>query len=320
MRVVDHVPNKYHYALGDATNAYSRDKLMAFTRELVYIPTNNLLIVFDRVVSTDPSFHKAWLLHGVNEPTVNQDTGNPSQGTQQFPQAKTFRFTEGSGELLVHALLPEKRVIIRRGGNNNEFYAPGGQNWPLENPAGEPLPDDQKLRRMWKLFWGEEFDRILPSNRKNVVPGAWRIEVSPSEAAQEDLFLHVLEIGDKGATGKNRVELLDGASLKGAAYERGPLVLFSATGSPVASGEVSLPDINCTSLIVTGLHPEVMYELNLNGLNVPSPGATILPGVSAGVIRQRANGKGVLRVERSDLKSLRLRLARVEDKLGQGQT
>ena len=25
---------------------------------------------------------------------------------------------------------------------------------------------------MWKLFWGDDFDRILPSNRKNVVPGA----------------------------------------------------------------------------------------------------------------------------------------------------
>jgi hypothetical protein len=135
--------------------------------------------------------------------------------------------------------------------------------------------------------------------------------VSPSEASEEDFFLHVLEIGDKGQTGKNRVELLDGASLKGAACEHGPLVLFSATGSPVTSGEVSLPDINCTSLVIAGLSPESMYELSLNGLNVPSPGATVLPGVSAGVIRQRANGKGVLRIERSDLRSLRLRVALV---------
>ena len=322
MRVVDHEPGKYHYALGDASRAYSRDKLKTFTRELVYIPDSNLLVVFDRVVSTNPSFHKAWLLHGVNQPSVDGDTA-AAPGMQQFAQGKTFRFTEGAGELFVHALLPEKRVVIRRGGSNNEFYAPGndaggawgsGQNWPLENPAGEPLPEDPKLRRMWKLFWGEDFDRILPSNRKNVVPGAWRIEVSPSEPAEEDLFLHVLEIGDKGTTGKNSVELLDGASLKGAACERGPLVLFSATGSPIFSGEVSLPDINCTSMIVTGLHPESMYELNLNGLNVPSPGATVLPGVSAGVLRQRANEKGVLRIERSDFRSLRLRLT----KLGEG--
>jgi len=31
-------PASYHYALGDATNAYSRSKLRCFTRELVYIP------------------------------------------------------------------------------------------------------------------------------------------------------------------------------------------------------------------------------------------------------------------------------------------
>ena len=52
MRILDYVPGQYHYAMGDATNAYSREKLERFTREIVYAPTQRLLFVFDRVVST----------------------------------------------------------------------------------------------------------------------------------------------------------------------------------------------------------------------------------------------------------------------------
>src|SRR6185369_14845880 len=106
------------------------------------------LFVFDRVVSTDPNFRKAWLLHGVNPPGVDQNR-DASAGAHQFNQAKTFSFTEGRGELFVRTLLPRERVITRRGGAGHDFYTPGddrggpwgsGQNWPLEEAAGSPLP------------------------------------------------------------------------------------------------------------------------------------------------------------------------------------
>ena len=142
----------------------------------------------------------------------------------------------------MHSLLPKERVITRRGGKGNEFYTPGddqggrwgsGQNWPLEPAEGGPLPEDPKLRHAWKLFWGEDFNKILSSNRKNVVPGSWRVEVSPALPAETDFFLHVLEIGSSGSTGRRRTELLDGINVQGAALEHGPMVLFSTTGSGV---------------------------------------------------------------------------------------
>ena len=70
--------------IGDATHAYARNKLRSFTRELVYIPGKNLLFVFDRVVSTNPAFRKAWLLHGVNQPAVDHDNGGGGVGAQEF--------------------------------------------------------------------------------------------------------------------------------------------------------------------------------------------------------------------------------------------
>jgi hypothetical protein len=320
MRVVDYVPRQYHYALGDASKAYSPEKLRCFTRELLYVPGHGVLFVFDRVVGTNPSLRKAWLLHGINQPSVDADAGKATSGVQEFKNAKTFRFVEGSGEILVHSLLPRERIILRRGGSGNEFYTAGddhggnwgtGENWPLEPAEGAALPEDPKLRKMWKLFWGEDFNKILSSNRKNVAPGSWRVEVSPAQPAEEDLFLHVFEIGDQGTTGQSRTELLDGVNFKGAAFERGPMVLFSATGSVISAGELSLPDLGCDSLIITSLQPDSVYELNLGGLNVSSSPTGVLAGVTAGTFRERTNAKGVLRVERQGLGNLRLRVARV---------
>jgi hypothetical protein len=256
----------------------------------------------------------------VNQPTVDANDGNASENVRDFRNANTFRFAEGSGELLVHSLLPRERVVTRRGGKGNEFWTPGddhsgawgsGESWPLDPAEGAPLPEDPKLRRMWKLFWGEDFNKILPSNRKNVVPGSWRVGVSPALPAEEDFFLHVLEIGSTGKTGNKRTELLDGVNFQGAAYESGPVVLFSTAGSMVSSGEMSLPDLACDSLIITSLQPNCVYELNFGGLNISSSPKAVPPGVAAGTERLRANAKGVLRVERRDLANLRLRLARV---------
>jgi len=51
----------------------AREKIRRFTREILYVPGQNVLSVFDRVVSNNSSFRKAWLLHGVNQPSVEQD-------------------------------------------------------------------------------------------------------------------------------------------------------------------------------------------------------------------------------------------------------
>lgn len=320
MRVLDSLPGLYHYAMGDASNAYSAKKLRRFTREIVYVPAQDLLFVFDRVVATHPSFKKAWLLHGVNPPSVDRDAGGETPETRDFRNASTFRFREGSGELLVHCLLPRERVVTRRGGPGADFYTPGddhggawgsGRNWPLDPPEGAPLPQDPQLRHMWKTFWGEDFSRILGSNRKNVVPGGWRVEVSPALPAEENFFLHVFEIGDLGTTGSKRIQLMEGVNLLGAAADPGPFVLFGSSDSAAQTGEVSLPDLPCDSLIAFNLQPDAVYELSFTGPNVSSSAAGVLPGVLDSVLRLSTNNKGVLRLEKPRLGNLRLRLARV---------
>ena len=317
MRIADYQAGAYHYALGDATKAYSPKKVARFTRELLYVPGSNILFVFDRVRSTNPEFRKAWLLHGVNEPALEGHGKGGEHGATEYSNAKEFTFAHGDGELRVHCLLPEARSIVKRGGPGHEYWTPGdprggewgsGQNWPLEPAEGGPLPEDPTERRMWKLFWGEDTTRIERSNRKNVVPGAWRVEVSPAEPATEDSFLHVLEIGDRGTTGKKQVATVKGHNLAGAAVDSGVVALFNDTDSALTDGEVTIPDVDCKELLLTGLVPASLFELTFAGPNIMAAGSTLPPGVEVKTVYLRSNEKGVLTMELRGLRGLRMRL------------
>jgi hypothetical protein len=158
-------------------------------------------------------------------------------------------------------LLPLNRTVKKRGGAGYEFWTPGdahggdwgsGQNWPLEPAEGGPLPADRKERKMWKVFWGDDFEHIERSNRKNVVSGHWRVEVSPQEPSREDSFLHLIEIGAVEAW-----VVACGIAARSkrlwAAFESGTAALFNSTDNPLSEAEVTIPEIACKHLIVLGL-------------------------------------------------------------------
>lgn len=324
MEETDYVPGVYHYARGNATRAYSRLKMERFTRELTYAPTQNVLVVFDRVRSADPNYKKVWLLHGVGEPRVVTAQGSSGkaigQGGTAYDNASSFTLEDGGGRLRVHPLLPRERSVVKRGGAGWEFWTPGdefggawgsGKNWPLDPPEGGPLTDDPYLRKMWKLFWGEDFNKLLPSNTRAVVPARWRVEVSPLKPAKEDLFLHVLEIGDKGDARSPRVELVDGSNLIGAVIEGGMISLFATTDGPVVEGEATIPDVESETLLITGLKPYAKYELQMTGGRAGWRGG-IYQGVHQWSWTGNANGSGVLRVPFKGQKDGRLRLRVLE--------
>jgi hypothetical protein len=320
MRVADSEAGSYYYALGDATNAYSSRKLKRFTRELLYFPASNILLVFDRVVSTDPNFKKVWLLHGVNEPAFAATGKSVAHGGTDYAAAPNFRFNDSGGELFVHCLLPEQRSVLKRGGPGYEFWTPGnerggdwdsGENWPLEPAEGGPLPHEARLLSMWKKFWGDDFQKLERSNRKNVVPGSWRVEVSPTVPAEEDLFLHALEIGSPSTLGKRRVERLKGQNVVGTAFESGPMALFNTGPGPLLEAEVTLPDLTCKELSLVGAKQNALFEVTFGGPNITTPTSIAPPGVTSKTHYLRANDKGVLVVPLSNEPHARLRLKQV---------
>ena len=318
MEATDYQPGAYHYARGNATRAYQPSKMEYFTREVAYTPGNNVLVIFDRVRSTDPNYKKVWLLHGVGEPRViaaerSRDIGH---GGMAYTNATTFTYEDGQGRLRVHSLLPREREVVKRGGPGFEFWTPGdefgggwgtGKNWPLDPAAGGPLTTDPYLRKMWKTFWGDDFDKLLPSNTRAVVPAAWRVEVSPAKPAKEDFFLHVLEIGDRGDTRAPRVELVDGSNLTGALVEGGTIVLFATIDGPVTAGEVTIPAVDTNWLLISGLKAHAKYELQMTGGRANWRGG-LFNGVPGGSYIGTANGSGVMYLPFKGQKDGRLRL------------
>ena len=88
-----------------------------------------LLVVLDRVRSTDPSYRKAWLLHGVSEPQVEASAAGASvgQGGTAYGDASVVTFEDGQGRLRVHSVLPLERDVVVRGGPGLEFWTPGDE-------------------------------------------------------------------------------------------------------------------------------------------------------------------------------------------------
>jgi heparin/heparan-sulfate lyase len=313
MEVVDgsHREN-YTYARGDGTRAYHPAKLDRFVRELAWLPGARVLFVLDHVRSTDPSYRKVWLLHGVARPLVEGGGAavDVGVGGARHRDASVVTFEDGQGRLRVHTLLPSERDVIVRGGPGFEFWTPGddaggawgtGKNWPLDPAEGGPLPADPYLNRMWRTFWGQDFGRLSPSNRRAVVPGAWRMEVAPAAAALEDVFLNVLEIGDAGAPAL-RIERVYGHGLAGAVVANEAAVLMTTGSAPLAEAEVTLPDTPSRFLLLVGLAPGARYDVQLTS------GAA--PGSPLWRLQAEANEAGVIQSP-WDVKDTRVRVRRL---------
>ena len=211
----------------------------------------------------------------------------------------------------MHSLLPAEHDLITRGGSGWEFWTPGderggawgsGQNWPLDPPEGGPLPADPYLKKMWKTFWGEDLERLSPSNRRAVVPGAWRIEVTPRTPSRDDVFLHVLEIGDRGAAPLRIEPLVQGKGLAGAIVGAEAAVLLATGTAAFDEGEATLPDVPSASLVVAGLVPRATYDLQLT--------SGFAPGVPVWRLQTEASDGGVLQAAWSG-KDGRLRIRRL---------
>ncbi len=122
----------YSYFKGDMTRAYNVPpnvavypaKVDTVRRSFVFLNLKDekipgALIVMDKVVSTNPSFKKTWLLHSQNEPSIKNGK-------------ITFESTEESrnGKLLDDVLLPEinNQSIEKIGGDGKEYWV-DGKNW-----------------------------------------------------------------------------------------------------------------------------------------------------------------------------------------------
>jgi heparin/heparan-sulfate lyase len=149
----------YVYVASDATKSYHSAKAGLVLRQFVFLPPDHF-VVFDRVVSLKPEYKKTWLLHTASEPKL---------------EGNVFFADQDQGRIFCKTLFPEKAQINKIGGPGKQFWS-GGQNWPIPDKNPDTNFNQSNTREML---------------------GQWRMEISPAEENSEDLFLHLIQVGDR---------------------------------------------------------------------------------------------------------------------------
>ncbi|WP_246132095.1 heparin/heparin-sulfate lyase HepB [Paenibacillus hemerocallicola] len=195
----------FSYMKGDLTAAYT-DKVEQFKRSFLFLNLKDAshpaaMIVYDKVVSSDPNFKKYWLLHSMEEPQVNGGTTTIARTESGY-----------SGKLVNETLLPQagNAVIEKVGGPGREFEVFG------TNYVQEPS---------------------RPAGQHTVEAGAWRIQLSPQAPAETDRFLNVMQVMDNGNASPLPVSTVESERMVGAAVSDA-VVLFAKSGDR-ESGTVS---------------------------------------------------------------------------------
>ncbi len=229
-KVLAFQPGKeFTYVCGDLTPAYTdrhsgtdrtgarSKRVRRFLRTLLFLPPNHL-VLFDQVESFNKDFVKRWILHTVNPPKIDGATTVVEHANlifrswrypnwswdrnlkhavrasedhpffREHPDCKWVKSSQPQlyqydGVMVVHTLLPEKARLTTIGGPGKEFWV-DGQNYgtPTKTkPTGQTQANP--FRPKPHEITGEA--------------GSWRVEVRPATARENDLFLHVFQVGVK---------------------------------------------------------------------------------------------------------------------------
>ncbi|MFI4911837.1 MAG: LamG-like jellyroll fold domain-containing protein [Sedimentisphaeraceae bacterium JB056] len=207
----------YSYISGDITEAYT-DKVSKVKRSMVALKLGGqdfpaAMIVFDKVVSSDPSFKKTWLLHSHYEPQINGD---------QYTVTNTAG--DYDGKLVARCLLPASADITKIGGSGYEFWIESvARNFDVT-----PYEDDEPAA------WRVEISPLAQSNED------FFLNVMAVMDSSVTAVPPVMLVND-----------IDGAAA-GAAIED-TVVMFAKDDGPLEEIDFYLPGSSPVKLLLTDL-------------------------------------------------------------------
>ncbi len=189
-----------HCGRGDAFTRTCR--VSRYWRTFLYDRTEDVVVVYDDIKSTDPDFVKRSLVHSIERPRLR-----PGGFRIEVPP-KPLLHRQG-GTLEVDVLFPRDAYLNPVGGSGFEFWVDG------RNYDGN----------------GEVWQKVARLREPRPEPGRWRVEIVPPEKRKRDRFLMVLRPSLLGERNHTRLERLQrggslGCRLKG--QNRTVTLLFPA--------------------------------------------------------------------------------------------
>lgn len=115
IRKYEHHEGDFTYAMGDATEAYTR-KIDFFEREFLFLRPDSI-VIFDRVQSASPEFKKSWMVHTVDKPVSTGLPVQTAQGAEVFLNQHLLTISSPQNITRIHSLLPESNRLVIRGGD-----------------------------------------------------------------------------------------------------------------------------------------------------------------------------------------------------------
>lgn len=223
----------YTYMLGDATNAYRPDKVTNFTRQLLFIRPNHIL-VFDRVSSANSTFAKKWLLHCENEPQSPAGEKLISDGEYELRGDLVFAVKE-NGKLFAKTVLPRSFRITKIGGKDIKDCWVDGKNYGA----------------------GKE------------TYGKWRLEVQPTVKRKDDVFFHVLYAANSATNSMPVVQRIEAGNMAGVQLED-YVALFSLDEKPLSEVQYRLSGQGRVKNIICDVIANAIYNVSVDN-NQPFP-------------------------------------------------
>ncbi len=288
LTAVDNVDGSYSYVASDITRAYNSTlfdangqdgKVSKVQRNLMYLTESDVLLVFDRVKSTNANYKKKWLLHTPNKFVGGSESvvrGSASDGItvvngSSIP-GNIMTMTNGGGRLFLQTLLPQSYTVNKVGGTNHRFYVETDGS-DANGYNGSNISADYS-----PVAWHDV--------------GDWRIEISPASAQLFDNFLVALAPRSSSTSTAPTVQLLVNDDLAKVVRVQNQYVMFGTQGPisepmgyDVASG---------------GNHLHVLSDL--------VPGRTYALQVGASAENVEANEAGVISFNSNESSAYRVSL------------
>jgi glycopeptide antibiotics resistance protein len=163
---------------GRGTFSHRTRRVEKYWRTIVYDRINDVMIVFDKITASNADFRKRSLLHLLEKPRKTAY----GLTAEVFP---TTRPGQGGGQMEVHVLYPQEPLVSFVGGKGAHFFV-NDKNYD----------EDGKI---WASM----------GNRRDLEAGAWRVEIMPSRAQREDLFMMALKPMARGKTNPVHIRRLE---------------------------------------------------------------------------------------------------------------
>lgn len=170
---------------GKGTFSHRTRRVERMWRTFGHDQIDDVIVVFDRVRSTDANFRKRWLLHALEEPKRTESGFLVSV-------APADRLGRSGGRLEGYVLLPKLPIVQFVGGMGSEFLV-----------DGRDYDEDGEVAK------------AVASRKEEIEAGGWRIELMSAALKKDDVFLVVLLPRLWGDLGRHRVRALEEGGLTG---------------------------------------------------------------------------------------------------------